>query len=129
MHLAEIGDLRDPPDLGGGELDNGRVDRRHGVVDPHVDPAEGGNEAVRRLLHVVVIGDIGLQHERPPARALDLPGGTLQAIPPARQEADGPARLAESRRHGAPDSRGGARHHDHARSVPVHPSPVSRSVA
>ena len=51
---------------------------RAGVVEPHVDPAEGRSRGTCQLAHLVGVGDVGRQGERPSAKRLAVSYGLLE---------------------------------------------------
>ena len=83
-----------------------RAEQHHaGVVDQDVEPTEllGGpaHEATRLLL----VGDVGLDRDRPAAFGLDSPGELVEAVLAPRAERHGGPRLGERQRGGLADSR------------------------
>jgi hypothetical protein len=80
---------------------------RRCVVHPDVDRAELALDARRRLLHLVVLRDVGRDRE-----PVHLGGRRAQALLAAREERDPVALRAERARRGPPDTRAPSRDDD-----------------
>jgi hypothetical protein len=99
VHVAEIGNLGHPPELGCHRLLDGDEHGDHGVVDPDVDGSEAPLHRPGRRRDLLRTRDIGGHDERLTAGRVDIASGAFEAIPAPGEKAQArPARRECARR-------------------------------
>ncbi len=95
------------------DLFKGTPHARAGVVDPHVDAAEGGGRSVCQLSRLGWVGNVGRHRERPPAQLLAVPHGLFEqgAAPGGQNHVGAAPRKGVGGR--KPDAARSASDHDH----------------
>ncbi len=120
MNDAQVGHFDDAAKLGGRCEGDRREHRCHGIVDPHVNWAEGALELGCRALDLIGIGHIRLERHGTTAEPLGVSYRTGQTRAAAREQTQTrPAfrvRLCDGSAH---TSRGACNHHNRMRHVPM----------
>jgi hypothetical protein len=94
VRLGEVHDVRPPGDAG--------------VVDEHVDPAEGGGDLADHPVDAGQVADVGGDRQAPPAPGRDAGGGLLGGGPVDVGDCHVRAGIGERQRRGVADPLAGA---------------------
>ena len=117
--VVACGNLSRPTSLIREELNSaGPENGRHGVVDPDIQAAPGGDHLRGCSLHGLCVGYVNGNDKRLAARLLDLTGRTLEALTAASDQSDPPALSPKRNGHRAADP-GGCSGDDDNRTFPV----------
>jgi len=95
MHGTEVRHLGDPTVFVRRDVDDRPDDRRHRTIDPYVNAAPFGDEAIARLEHAWRIRHVAGEDQPFAPGLVDVPLRIVQPILVTRNKADAPAVCAE----------------------------------
>ena len=95
VHVAQVGDLGDPPELRRGDLGERGEHRGEPHVHPHVDRAELAFRPLGGPVDGLEVGHVRGQRQRRAAQVIHRVGGTAQPVFPPRDQRHAGAAAAE----------------------------------